>query len=145
MTVSYTHLFSVVGGYSTWQTDEAPPDIGRADEDALSPHIMSFVDSVSTGLSAYLRTGNEDILVAPVEVNGNYQATLYVELLPGSAVRNRDKVAERAANRLGVVMGQVQNVQMLQRLVDSALRLTRDEPIKDTLRKICLLYTSRCV
>lgn len=61
---------------------------------------------------------------------------MYVELLPGSAVRNRDKVAERAANRLGVVMGQVQNVQMLQRLVDSALRLTRDEPIKDTLRKI---------
>ena len=128
--------FSEGSGYSAWQTDAAPPDISRADEDTLSPHIMSFVDSVSTGLSAYLRTGNEDILVAPVEVNGNHQATLYVELLPGSAVRNRDKVAERAANRLGVVMGQVQNVQMLQRLVDSALRLTRDEPIKDTLRKI---------
>ncbi len=122
--------------YNARQTDQTPPDPGRDNPDDMSPRTLSFVESVSSGLSAYLRTGNEGLVVAPIEVNGNHQATLYVEVLPGSTVTNREKVVERAANRLGVVISQVQNVQVLQRLVDSALRLTRDEPLDETLHNI---------
>ncbi|MBP8947934.1 MAG: GAF domain-containing protein, partial [Candidatus Promineofilum sp.] len=124
------------GHYRMWQTPDAPPDPGRANPDYMSPRTVSYIDSVSSGLSAYLRTGSEELVVAPIEVNGNQQATLYVEVLPGLTVTNREKVVERAANRLGVVISQVQNVQVLQRLVDSALRLTRDEPLNKTLRNI---------
>lgn len=128
--------YGSAGHYSAWQTAEAPPDPGRANPDDMSPRTVSFVDSVSSGLSAYLRTGNEELVIAPMEVNGNHQATLYVEVVSGSTVANREKVVERAANRLSVVIGQVQNVQVLQRLVDSALRLTGDEPLEKTLRNI---------
>ena len=124
------------GSYSGWQADEAPPELGRSEAKAMLPHTVPFADSVSVGLSAYLQTGSEKLFVAPVEVNGNHQATLYVESSPGSTLANQEKVVERAAYRLGVVMGQVQNVQVLQRLVAMSLRLTREEPLYDTLNTI---------
>lgn len=134
----YWQVMAIDGAkrYSTREMKEAPPDAPPDGQDVLSPRTLSFPESVSVGLAAYLRSGNEALVVAPVEVNGNVQATLYVELKPGSTVANREKVVERAANRLGMVIGQVQNVKVLQRLVNSSLRLTRDEPLEETLHNI---------
>lgn len=121
------------GRDDVWMETNPPPL--EDNTDAASSFLMP-AHGAYNGLTAYLRAADNDLMSTPVEVNGNQQATLYVALKPHSTVANRDKVLERAANRLGVVIGQVQTVQVLQRLVDTALRLTRDEELDTTLHTI---------
>lgn len=124
------------GPDSGWMETAPPPQEDNAAHTATASSLLTSANSVYDRLTTYLRAGDDDLMSTPVEANGNQQATLYVALKPHSTVANRDKVLERAANRLGVVIGQVQTVQVLQRLVDSALRLTRAEELDTTLHNI---------
>lgn len=122
--------------YSSREVAHPPPDFDCQQTEGMKPRQLSAAAVRQTGLANYLRGDPGALLITPVEVNNNCQGILYLELKPNPAGENHEKIAERAANRLGVVIEQVQNVRVLQRLVDISLRLTDNEPLECTLQKI---------